>query len=249
VNATIDGVVLDPSAFSMTFAFFPSMTATHEFVVPKSMPMTSFEYERIFAESPCAIDGSTCCDERIDDDDDAVAARLEICIFKKKKKKKEDEKVSAIILRATTTTKTETRDERPTGFACSNDPPKNGKKKEPQNQARAWAPSIGNFLFQFPSIPSAQHDTFGKREREQKKKKLKTKITHQRGGGVVRELARDAKHFVFLCFVLISVSRVFLYSSDVPKNRSKLLSGKTKRPKNDERHPSTFSSSEFCNFG
>jgi hypothetical protein len=74
VNATIDGVVLDPSAFSMTFAFFPSMTATHEFVVPKSMPMTSFEYERIFAESPCAIDGSTCCDERIDDDDDAVAA-------------------------------------------------------------------------------------------------------------------------------------------------------------------------------
>jgi len=193
VNATIDGVVLDPSAFSMTFAFFPSMTATHEFVVPKSMPMTSFEYERIFAESPCAIDGSTCCDERIDDDDDAVAARLEICIFKKKKKKKEDEKVSAIILRATTTTKTET------GFACSNDPPKNGKKKEPQNQARAWAPSIGNFLFQFPSIPSAQHNThrLGRETESKKKKKLKTKITHQRGGGVVRELARDAKHFVF----------------------------------------------------
>src|SRR3984893_17486585 len=29
-----------PSAFSMTFAFLPSITATHEFVVPRSIPMT-----------------------------------------------------------------------------------------------------------------------------------------------------------------------------------------------------------------
>src|SRR6201995_5617601 len=29
-----------PSAFSMTLAFLPSITATHEFVVPRSIPMT-----------------------------------------------------------------------------------------------------------------------------------------------------------------------------------------------------------------
>src|SRR3954453_22237739 len=40
VNATIEGVVRAPSAFSMTFAFLPSITATHEFVVPRSMPIT-----------------------------------------------------------------------------------------------------------------------------------------------------------------------------------------------------------------
>src|SRR3954469_12005491 len=40
VNATIEGVVRPPSAFSMTFAFLPSITATHEFVVPRSMPIT-----------------------------------------------------------------------------------------------------------------------------------------------------------------------------------------------------------------
>ncbi len=39
VNATIDGVVRSPSAFSMTRAFPPSMIATHEFVVPRSIPM------------------------------------------------------------------------------------------------------------------------------------------------------------------------------------------------------------------
>ena len=37
----MDGVVLAPSAFSITRAFFPSITATHEFVVPRSMPITS----------------------------------------------------------------------------------------------------------------------------------------------------------------------------------------------------------------
>ena len=35
----IDGVVRSPSAFSITFALSPSSTATHEFVVPKSIPM------------------------------------------------------------------------------------------------------------------------------------------------------------------------------------------------------------------
>src|SRR5712672_4190608 len=38
-KATIDGVVRPPSAFSMTFAFLPSITATQEFVVPRSMPI------------------------------------------------------------------------------------------------------------------------------------------------------------------------------------------------------------------
>ena len=40
VKATIEGVVRPPSEFSMTLAFFPSMTATHELVVPRSMPIT-----------------------------------------------------------------------------------------------------------------------------------------------------------------------------------------------------------------
>src|SRR6202030_577987 len=39
-KATIDGVVRMPSAFSMTFGVLPSITATHELVVPRSMPMT-----------------------------------------------------------------------------------------------------------------------------------------------------------------------------------------------------------------
>ena len=46
VNATMEGVVLAPSAFSITFAFFPSITATHELVVPRSMPITSFPAAR-----------------------------------------------------------------------------------------------------------------------------------------------------------------------------------------------------------
>src|SRR5437879_800111 len=36
----MDGVVLTPSEFSITFVSPPSMTATHELVVPKSIPMT-----------------------------------------------------------------------------------------------------------------------------------------------------------------------------------------------------------------
>jgi hypothetical protein len=40
VNATIEGVVRIPSLFSITFAAAPSITATHEFVVPRSIPMT-----------------------------------------------------------------------------------------------------------------------------------------------------------------------------------------------------------------
>src|SRR3977135_1848313 len=40
VNATMEGVVRIPSAFSIRRAVLPSMTATHEFVVPRSIPMT-----------------------------------------------------------------------------------------------------------------------------------------------------------------------------------------------------------------
>src|SRR5438270_9370419 len=40
VNATIEGVVRAPSAFSMTFAVDPSITATQELVVPRSIPIT-----------------------------------------------------------------------------------------------------------------------------------------------------------------------------------------------------------------
>ena len=38
VKATTEGVVLKPSAFSMTLGVLPSMTATQELVVPKSIP-------------------------------------------------------------------------------------------------------------------------------------------------------------------------------------------------------------------
>src|SRR3712207_3568816 len=38
-NATTEGVVRPPSAFSMTVGSPPSSTAMHEFVVPRSMPM------------------------------------------------------------------------------------------------------------------------------------------------------------------------------------------------------------------
>src|ERR1700750_3368385 len=39
VKATIEGVVRAPSAFSMTLGAEPSMTATQELVVPRSMPI------------------------------------------------------------------------------------------------------------------------------------------------------------------------------------------------------------------
>ena len=39
VNATTDGVVLPPSAFGITTESPPTMTATQEFVVPRSMPI------------------------------------------------------------------------------------------------------------------------------------------------------------------------------------------------------------------
>jgi hypothetical protein len=38
-KATIEGVVLFPSLFAMTTGSFPSMTDTHELVVPKSIPI------------------------------------------------------------------------------------------------------------------------------------------------------------------------------------------------------------------
>ena len=39
VKATIEGVVLFPSLFVITTDFPPSITDTHEFVVPKSIPI------------------------------------------------------------------------------------------------------------------------------------------------------------------------------------------------------------------
>jgi hypothetical protein len=46
-NATIDGVVLAPSSLGITTGSLPSITATQEFVVPKSMPII-FPMFRIF---------------------------------------------------------------------------------------------------------------------------------------------------------------------------------------------------------
>ena len=46
----VTGVVLDPYEFSITFLSFPSITATHEFVVPRSMPiiLPVFLSEKLF---------------------------------------------------------------------------------------------------------------------------------------------------------------------------------------------------------
>src|SRR6476661_7471829 len=40
VKATMDGVVRPPSAFSITLTWDPSITATQELVVPRSIPTT-----------------------------------------------------------------------------------------------------------------------------------------------------------------------------------------------------------------
>src|SRR4051794_33043268 len=50
-NATTDGVVRPPSAFSMTVGSPPSRTAMHEFVVPRSIPMVL----AMGAGSPCYV--------------------------------------------------------------------------------------------------------------------------------------------------------------------------------------------------
>jgi hypothetical protein len=39
MKATIEGVVRFPSLFAITTGSFPSITDTHEFVVPRSMPI------------------------------------------------------------------------------------------------------------------------------------------------------------------------------------------------------------------
>ena len=48
VNATTLGVVLAPSVFSTTFASLPSIKATQELVVPKSIPIIL-----LILSSPC----------------------------------------------------------------------------------------------------------------------------------------------------------------------------------------------------
>ena len=50
VNATIDGVVRAPSAFSITLALLPSITATQELVVPRSMPIALVMMDLLFGQ-------------------------------------------------------------------------------------------------------------------------------------------------------------------------------------------------------
>src|SRR4030081_1620682 len=61
-KATIDGVVRPPSAFSMTVALFPSITATQELVVPRSIPIafaiTGLLARRFFYKRPSAREQS-----------------------------------------------------------------------------------------------------------------------------------------------------------------------------------------------
>src|SRR6059058_2568142 len=48
-NATTEGVVRPPSAFSITVGSPPSRTAMHEFVVPRSMPMVFAMFQLLLA--------------------------------------------------------------------------------------------------------------------------------------------------------------------------------------------------------
>src|ERR1700730_4502242 len=57
VKATIDGVVRPPSAFSITLALFPSITATQEFVVPRSIPI-AFAMTRLLVFKCVRVAGS-----------------------------------------------------------------------------------------------------------------------------------------------------------------------------------------------
>src|ERR1700756_2116503 len=52
VNATIEGVVRPPSEFSITLGVLPSITATQELVVPRSMPIAF-----VITELPSATAG------------------------------------------------------------------------------------------------------------------------------------------------------------------------------------------------
>src|SRR5690606_469799 len=48
----MDGVVRAPSAFSITFGFDPSITATQLLVVPRSIPMTLAIYSSLSIANP-----------------------------------------------------------------------------------------------------------------------------------------------------------------------------------------------------
>src|SRR6185503_12706083 len=54
VKATMEGVVRAPSLFSITLAFLPSITATQELVVPRSMPMTFAILYPFLRQAPAA---------------------------------------------------------------------------------------------------------------------------------------------------------------------------------------------------
>src|SRR4051812_32241735 len=60
VKATIDGVVRAPSAFSITLGVLPSMTATQELVVPRSIPialaMTNLLFSACCGPAPATIE-------------------------------------------------------------------------------------------------------------------------------------------------------------------------------------------------
>src|ERR1700733_9936031 len=57
VNATTDGVVRPPSAFSITVGSPPSSTALHELVVPRSIPIVL----AIFLVAPVVVCSSQLC--------------------------------------------------------------------------------------------------------------------------------------------------------------------------------------------
>ena len=63
-SATIDGVVRAPSAFSITFACPPSITATQEFVVPRSIPMTFAIFLTSCFRQACAARSGAVADPR-----------------------------------------------------------------------------------------------------------------------------------------------------------------------------------------
>src|SRR6476660_3074766 len=60
VKATIEGVVRAPSAFSITLGVLPSITATQELVVPRSIPialaMTNLLFNACCGPAPATIE-------------------------------------------------------------------------------------------------------------------------------------------------------------------------------------------------
>jgi len=146
--------------------------------------------------------------------------------LRRRRRRKKMRKSAPSSFATTTTTKTET------GFAFER-LPQNGKKKEPQNQARADAV---DWKFSLP----ISFDPIGPTSKTRFSRRTKNKNhAPERRCCSSRTCARREAFWISLfnanerTRLCISVSRVFLYTvaCDVPKNRSELLSREKKKAK------------------